>query len=153
MVATSNIERNKVCIRNLIEEVINTGRLDLCDRYLAADRVDHQDYGLPPGAANGHAGFKRVLGLFCEAFPDLHLEIEFIIAEGDRLMCHISTTGTLTGSFMGMPPTGRKFNVNSTDIFRFNAEGKVSDHWGVFDSLGMMLQLGLMPPPVQTQAA
>ena len=153
MVATSSIEKNTACIRNLIEGVINAGRLDLCDRYLAADRVDHQEYGLPPGAADGHAGFRKVLGSFCEAFPDLHLEIEFIVAEGDRLMCYISTTGTMTGAFRGMPPTGRKFKVNSTDIFRFNAEGKVSDHWGVFDGLGMLLQLGLALPPVQTQAA
>jgi predicted ester cyclase len=153
MVTASNIERNKVSIRNLIEEVINVGRLDLCDRFLAADRVDHQDYGFPPGAADGHEGFRRVLGVFCGAFPDLHLEIEFMIAEGDRLMCHVSTTGTHTGPFMGMPPTGRKFKVNGTDIFRFNDEGKVSAHWGVFDTLGMMVQLGLLPTPEQAQAA
>jgi predicted ester cyclase len=153
MVTASKIERNKVSIRNLIEEVINVGRLDLCDRFLAADRVDHQDYGLPPGAANGHEGFQRVLGVFCGAFPDLHIEIEFMIAEGDRLMCHVSTTGTHTGPFMGMPPTGRKFKVNGTDIFRFNDEGKVSAHWGVFDTLGMMAQLGLLPTSEQAQAA
>ena len=153
MAAVNNIERNKTCIRNLIGAVINARRLELCDRYLAADRVDHQDYGLPPGAADGHEGFKRVLGLFFEAFPDLHLEIEFVIAEGDRLMCHISTTGTHAGSLMGMAPTGKKFKVASTDIFRFNDQGKVSDHWGVFDTLGMMVQLGLAPPPGLAQAA
>ncbi len=129
MTTQSDIERNKVTIRNLIDQVINSGRLDLCDLYLAADRVDYQDYGLPPGAANGHEGFKRVLGGFLEAFPDLHLEIEFMIAEGDRLMNHISTTGTHTGPFMGMPATGKKFKVNGTDIFRFNNEGKVVGHW------------------------
>ena len=126
MAAVNNIERNKTCIRNLIGAVINARRLELCDRYLAADRVDHQDYGLPPGAADGHEGFKRVLGLFFEAFPDLHLEIEFVIAEGDRLMCHISTTGTHAGSLMGMAPTGKKFKVASTDIFRFNDQDRKS---------------------------
>jgi predicted ester cyclase len=136
-------ERNKTCVRKLIEEVINAGRLDLCDRYLAADRVDYQDYGLPPGSADGHEGFKKVLGTFCEAFPDLHLEIEFMIAEGDRLMGYISTTGTHTGPFMGIAPTGKSFKANGTDIFRFNDDGKVVTHWGVFDTLGMMRQLGI----------
>ncbi|HEV7136578.1 MAG TPA: hypothetical protein VGN43_08080, partial [Steroidobacteraceae bacterium] len=61
MVDTSSIERNSACIRNLIEGVINAGRLDLCDRYLAADRVDHHDYGLPPGDADGREGLWRTL--------------------------------------------------------------------------------------------
>lgn len=152
MVTENDTEKNKASIRKLIEEVINTGRVDLCDLYLAADRVDYQDYGLPPGATDGHGGFKRVLGGFLEAFPDLHLEIEFMIAEGDRLMIHILTTGTHTGPFMGMPPTGKKFKVNGTDIFGLNDEGKVAAHWGVFDTLGMMVQLGLLPPPGQAQA-
>jgi SnoaL-like polyketide cyclase len=82
---TVTIERNKTAIRNLLSEVINTGRLELCDRYLAADRVDHQDYGLPAGAADGHEGFKRVLGVFRDAFPDLKLTIDFIVA--DRIRC------------------------------------------------------------------
>ncbi len=152
MTAT-NTEQNKRCISNLINEVINSGRLDLCDRYLAVDRVDHQDYGLPPRTADGHEGFRTILGAFCGAFPDLHLEIEFMIAEGDRLMCHITTTGTHRGPFMGMAATGRRFKVNSTDIFRFNEEGKVSDHWGVFDTMGMMAQLGLLPSREHVQAA
>jgi len=148
MSTASRIERDTATVKKLIEEVINAGRPDLCDRYLADDRIDYQDYGLPPGMANGHEGFKRVLGGFFEAFPDLHLEIEFTIADGDRLMCHISTTGTHTGPFMGMPPTGKKFKANGVDIFRFNGEGKVAAHWGVFDTFGMMAQLGLVP--VQT---
>lgn len=129
----------------LIEEVINTGRPEWCVRYLAADRIDSQDYGLPPGLANGHVGFKRVLGDFCKGFPDLRLEVEFTIADGDRLVCYISTTGTHTGSFRGIPPTGRKFKANGVDIYRFNDEGKIAAHWGVFDTFGMMAQLGLIP--------
>jgi predicted ester cyclase len=51
---------------------------------------------------------------------------------------------------MGAPPTGKQFKVNGTDIFRFNDEGKVSAHWGVFDTFGMLAQLGLLPPPGQS---
>src|SRR5271165_5117025 len=57
----TNTARNISNAKKLIDEVINTGNVELCGRYLAANRVDHQDYGLLPGSANGHAGFRRVL--------------------------------------------------------------------------------------------
>jgi steroid delta-isomerase-like uncharacterized protein len=147
------IERNKTAIRNLLTEVINTGRLDLCERYLAADRVDHQDYGLPAGAADGHEGFKRILGVFRDAFPDLKLTIDFIVADGEKLVAYVTTEGTHLGSFAGAPATGKRFRVNGTDIFAFNDAGLVSEHWGAFDALGMMIQLGLVPAPQTQQAA
>lgn len=148
MTATANTSgRNATNVKKFFDEVINTGRLDLCDRYLAADRVDYQDYGLPPGMADGQEGFKRVVGPFVEAFPDLHLEVEFTVADADHVVLYISTTGTNTGPFMGMPPTGKKFKINQVDIFRFNDEGKVAAHWGVFDTFGMMAQLGVIPAP------
>ena len=147
---TANIlERNIANAKKLIDEVINTGKPELCDRYLAPDRIDFQDYGMPPGMANGHEGFKRVLGPFLEAFPDLHLEVQFMIADDDRIMFYISTTGTHRGPLMGMAPTGKEFKVNGTDIFRFNGEGKIVAHWGVFDTFGMLAQLGLVPPQGQ----
>jgi predicted ester cyclase len=147
------IERNKTTIRNLLSEVINTGRLDLCERYLAVDRVDQQDYGLPAGAANGHDGFKRVLGVFCEAFPDLTLTIDFIVADDEKLVAYVTTQGTHLGPFMGAPPTGKRFEARGVDIFAFNEAGLVSDHWGAFDALGVMMQLGLIPTPQMQQAA
>jgi predicted ester cyclase len=150
---TATIERNKTAIRNLLSEVINTGRLDLCDRYLAVDRVDHQDYGLPAGAADGHEGFKRVLGVFCDAFPDLKLTIDFIVADREKLVAYVTTEGTHKGSFMGAPATGKRFSVKGADIFAFNEAGLVSEHWGAFDALGMMMQLGIIPATQTTQQA
>jgi steroid delta-isomerase-like uncharacterized protein len=149
MATVSTTERNIANAKKLIEEVINAGKPGLCDRYLAADRVDHQDYGLPSGMADGHEGFKRVLGGFFEAFPDLHLEVQFTTTDDDRVMFYLSTTGTHRGPLMGMAPTGKTFKVNGVDIFRFNDEGKISVHWGVFDTFGMLAQLGLVPPPGQ----
>ncbi len=150
IIETSITERNIANATKLIEEVINTGKLELCHRYLAADRIDHTDYGLPSGMANGHEGFKRVLGGFLEAFPDLHLEVQFTVADDDQVVFYVSTTGTHRGPFMGMAPTGKQFKANGTDIFRFNDEGKVAAHWGVFDTFGMLAQLGLFPPPRQS---
>lgn len=144
------IERNTENATKLIDEVINTGKLELCARFLAADRIDYQDYGLPPGLANGHEGFNRVLGPFIDAFPDLHLEVQFTVADDERVTLYISTTGTHQGPFMGIAPTGKQFKVNGVDIFRFNDEGKVAAHWGVFDTFGMLAQLGIVPPPGQS---
>lgn len=143
MITADITERNIENAKRLIEEVINTGRPELCDRYLAADRVDYQEYGLEPGMADGHEGFKRVLGVFFEAFPDLRLEVQFSVADEDRIMFYMSTTGTHLGPFMGMAATGKRFRVTGVDIFRFNDEGKVAAHWGVFDTFGMLAQLGL----------
>ncbi len=145
MPSNPKIERNKKAVRRLLEEVINTGRLELCDRYLAADRVDHQDYGTPPGSADGHDGFKRTLGAFLEGFPDLHLTIDFFVADEDRLVAYVTTAGTHKGPFMGAPATGKRFSVTGADIFAFNDDGLVSEHWGAFNALGMLVQLGLNP--------
>lgn len=93
MLTATIIERNIANAKQLIDEVINTGKLELCDRYLAADRIDYQDFGLPLGIANGHEGFRRVLGGFIEAFPDLHLDVQFTVADDDRVVLFISTTG------------------------------------------------------------
>jgi steroid delta-isomerase-like uncharacterized protein len=150
---TITIERNKTVIRNLLSAVINPGRLDLCDRYLAADRVDHQGYGLPAGSADGHDGFKRVLGVFRDAFPDLNLTIDFFVADSEKLVAYITTEGTHLGTFMGAPATGKRFKVTGTDIFAFNDLGLVSEHWGAFDALGVMMQLGILPAPQTQQAA
>lgn len=147
----ANIERNQASIRTLFEEVINAHRLDLCDRYLTTGRVDHQDYGLPPGAADGNEGFRRVLGPFCEAFPDLHLDIEFMTADEDRVVVYNATTGTHTGAFMGMAATGKKFKAIGVDVFRFDGNGKIAEHWGVFDTFGMLCQLGLCGSPAMDE--
>lgn len=142
---SDTIEKNIETARTLIDDVINTGRLDLCDRYLADDRIDHTDYGLPAGMADGQEGFRRVVGGFLEAFPDLRLEVQFIVAGDERIVFYISTTGTHRGSFMGMAATGKRFRSNGVDIFRFDAEGKIAEHWGVFDVFGTLAQLGLDP--------
>lgn len=152
MSTNTTSERNEATVRKLLDEVINGRRPDLCDRYLAADRVDHQDYGMPQGWADGHAGFNNVLGPFIEAFPDLHLEVEFMVNDGDRVSVLLTTTGTFKGPFRGIQPTGKKFKANGVDIFRFNDEGKIAAHWGTFDAFAMLVQLGVVAPPGQPTA-
>lgn len=150
---SATTKRNMANVRKLIDEVINQGRLDLCERYLDANRIDHENFGMPDGMTSGHEGFRRVLGAFIESFPDLHLSIKFMVADGEKLAVYLKTTGTHLGPFMGAAATGRRFEASGVDIFEFNGDGLVSHHWGAFDTLGVMLQLGLIAAPTMAEAA
>ena len=140
-------DRNKNVFKRLIEEVINPGRLDLADQLLTADRPDHQDIGLPPEMTRGYEGFRRVIGMFREAFPDLTFTSQYMIADGDLVMSYNTVEGTHRGPFMGIPPTGKGFRATAADVCRFDPDGKICEHWGVFDMFGTMMQLGAIPAP------
>jgi len=140
-------DRNKASFRRLIDDVINTGALDGADDLLTADRPDYQEMGLPAEMTKGYAGFKRVIGMFRAAFPDLRFTSEFMIAEGDLVLSYNTIEGTHKGDFMGIPATGKRFKASAADICRFDAAGKISAHWGVFDMFALMVQLGVVAPP------
>ena len=136
-------EENKAIARRFYAEVWNKGNLDVADELLAADFVDH---AAPPGFAPGVAGAKQVFSFYRAAFPDLQVNAEDLIAEGDRVVARWSSSGTHKGDFMGIPPTGKQVQITGIDLFRFSG-GKIAEHWGVFDQLGMLQQLGVAPSP------
>ena len=141
-------ERNKNTFKRLLEECINAGNLGLAEQLLTVDRPDHQEMGgMPPEMLAGYAGFQRVIGMFREGFPDLRFTSQYMIAEGDRVLSYNVIEGTHRGAFMGIPPTGKSIRTTAADVCRFNDEGKISEHWGVFDTFAMMMQLGVIPAP------
>ena len=77
------------------------------------------------------------------------MDVEDVIAEGDKTVARITTTGTHRGDFMGIPPTGSTVEMQLIDIMRFDGAGQVCEHWGVADMLSLMQQLGVVPagPP------
>ena len=77
-------------------------------------------------------------------FPDLTFSAEDMIAEGDKVAVRFTMRGTHKGEFMGVPATGKQFEVSGIDIVRF-AGGKAVEHWGVTDTMAMMQQLGAVP--------
>ena len=89
---------------------------------------------------------------FFTAFPDLHMKIEDQIAEGDMVASRLTVHGTHKGEFMGMPPTGKQITITGTDIVHIK-DGKAVERWGNFDDLGMMQQLGVIPPSPAEQTA
>jgi steroid delta-isomerase-like uncharacterized protein len=138
---------NKAIARRIFEEVINTGDLSLADQFIAQEMVSHNN---PPDAPSGIEGFKHFVTTFRAAFPDLTFTIEDMITERDKVVARVSLRGTHKGDFMGVPATGRSVEMDSIDIMRF-AEGKLIEHWGQGDVVGLMQQLGaVMPPTAQT---
>jgi steroid delta-isomerase-like uncharacterized protein len=78
------------------------------------------------------------------AFPDLHVTVEDVVAEGDKVVSRNSVTGTHQGDYMGLPATGRPVAYNEIFIFRF-VDGRIAETWGVVDVLAQMRQLGVIP--------
>ena len=97
-----------------------------------------------PIAGNGAAKLKEVFRRLHQAFPDLHITVEDLIAEGDKVVGRNTVTGTHRGEYMGLPPTGKTVAYNEIFIFRCE-EGRIAETWGVVDVISQMKQLGLIP--------
>ncbi len=142
-------EANKATARRFADEVLNRGNLALIDELVAPDFVDHS---APPGVPPNRDAAKTFFATLRAAFPDLHVTIDDVIAEGDKVVLRSTAHGTMKGEFAGMPPSGKSATWASVDILRF-ANGKQVEHWGVQDQLSMLQQLGLAEPPGQPAGA
>jgi steroid delta-isomerase-like uncharacterized protein len=138
-------EQNKALFQQLIR-LQESGDLNTVDQVIAPNWVNH-DPSLPP--LQGYEGFRQLTMAFRSAFPDMRIEIEDILAEGDKVAARLRLRGTNSGSFQGMPPTGKVVDATGTGIFRV-VDGRVTDNWVNFDMLGLLQQLGIVPAPGQT---
>ena len=136
-----SIEDNKARVRRFYEEVFNQKNTAAIDEFFAPNIVDHS---APPGVPGGIEGQKQLIGLYLTAFPDLHLTVEDMIAEGDKVVVRLTSSGTQQGEFMSISPTGKHVTITVVDIFRI-AGGKFVEHWLQMDTLGLLQQLGVAP--------
>jgi steroid delta-isomerase-like uncharacterized protein len=134
-------EDNKAVFQRLLQWQVS-GDLNTVDQVIAPNWDNHD------GSTQGYEGFKQLTAGFRTAFPDGQVEIEDMLEEGDKVAARWRLRGTNTGSFMGIPPTGKAVNVTATGIFRV-VDGKVTDNWVNFDMLGLLQQLGVVPAPGQ----
>ena len=139
-----SIEQNKALFRRMLEEALNQGNISLIDELVAPDFVEHEE--VPPGAPAGREGVKMMFTMLRGAFPDLKATVDDVIAEGDKVVVRSTWSGTHKGEFMGIPPTGKRVSFGVIDIVRY-ADGKMVEHWGQMDNLGMLQQLGVAPAP------
>ena len=134
-------EDNKALMSGFLEEVFNNKKLAAIDEYIAPNHVDHT---LPPFLPTTPEGTKRAIDMFLKAFPDVHLTVEDMIVEGDKVVTRYTSRGAQKGRFMGIPPTGKQMAVSSIIIARI-ADGKIVEEWGLDDQMGMLQQLGIIP--------
>jgi steroid delta-isomerase-like uncharacterized protein len=123
-------------------DLINAGDIDGFGDLLADDFVEHEQL---PGLAPGKEGVKAFFHMYRAAFPDLRMSPEDVLPSGDKVVARSRATGTHEGEFMGMPATGKSIDVQLVDIIRFGDDGLAREHWGVFDAMTMMQQLGAIP--------
>ena len=134
-------EQDVATFRQLIERGFNQGDLSVVDEIVSPDCVEHQR-GLKPGIE----GVKDTILTLRRWFSDFHLVIEDIAVDGGKIWARNLGRGVNTGSVMGHPPTGKAITVDVFDVCRFE-NGKMVEHWGVPDQLGLLLQLGVLPKP------
>jgi uncharacterized protein with GYD domain/predicted ester cyclase len=145
----TSTEETKAVARRIYEafnEAFRTRNLDLLDEFIAADLINHNP---APGQAQGLEGVKQGFSQFLTAFPHAQISVEALIAEGDKVAVRLVGRGAHEGEFLGVPPTGRQVIQTGIDIIRIE-NGKAVERWSEVDNLGVMQQLGLIPPPSQS---
>ena len=139
LVASSLQEQNKAIARRAFEEILSRGRFELAEELYAKDFVNH---GIHRDATleEDQAALKG----WHEAFPDVSIMPEKLIAEADLVTIYWVARGTNTGTGNGLPATGKKAELAGITIWRI-VDGRIKEEWSAFDQLSMMQQLGLLP--------
>ena len=134
---------NKKLVRKITEVIWNKRGLDRIPEFYAQDFVgDYRPYAL----REGHAGVRAMVEGAWTAFPDYHEEVHELIAEGDRVVLHLTISGTQQGQWGPLPPTGKRAEFDEIVILQIR-DGKVVRQRGVVDNLSALRQLGVVPSP------
>lgn len=134
---------NKALVARTYDEFINRENKAILDEDYAPDMIVHDPI---MGTVNGVGAFKQLLGMFDAAFPGHRVTVHHMIAEGDWVSVVHTHTATHTGPLMGIPPTGKTIVVQGVELYRL-ANGKIVEFWRHDDDAGMLMQLGVLPPP------
>ena len=139
---------NAATVRELIQLVLNEGDIGFAEKALSEDYVERSPM---PGGTADKAGAIAMFNMMRTQTPDMHIDIEDVIATGNKVAVRSTRTGTDTMGFMpGMPPTGKPFSMGAMDVFTFDGAGMNTEHYGVYDIMGTMGQLGLLPAPPES---
>ena len=134
-----SIEANKEIVRRY-QEIYNSNQLDRLSEVLSEDLLTPK---IVPGIPQGIEGAKVAHQMMVAGFPDYQTVIDELIAEGDKVVTRITMAGTNTGTFMGIPATGKFITFTGICIARI-ANGKIVEHWGEEDGVSLLGQLGVL---------
>ena len=137
------MQHNKEIIRRFVDETLNKGNIEAAGEFVWEDMVEQVPF---PGQGPGLEGLKDVLRGMREAFPDMRWVLQEQVAEGETVVTRFEWTGTHRGPFLGVPATGRAVRVWGIVIDRL-VGGKLKESRMLMDTLGLMAQLGVFPPP------
>jgi len=135
-------EENKAIMRRYLEEAWGNQDWSVVDEVVAEDAVFHDQ--VREGGQPGRANLRAVMDNMFTGAPDLQMNIHDMIAEGDLVAVRFSSTGSHTGDFNGIPPTGRPVRFDGIAIVRFE-DGRIIEGWQEADRMGLAQQLGVMP--------
>ena len=136
------LEENKALLRRWFEEVWNKGRSDAIDEMLATDGVVHGRSDDAQSPLKGPSGFKPIHEKFRGAFPDINVDVEDVIAEGDKVAVRCSVKGKHTGDHLGIAASNAPVEFGGIAIVRIK-DGKIVEAWNHFDFMTMNRQIGL----------
>jgi steroid delta-isomerase-like uncharacterized protein len=135
-----NLDHNKALVRRAVEEVWNKGDLSVVSEVYSPDFVSHQHSHPNRGDVRGVAALVAFQREFREAFPDFHDTIDDQVAEGDKVVTRVTSSGTHRGPLMGLQPTNKRASWTAICIDRIE-DGKIVEEWASWDLFGMMQQL------------
>ena len=142
--STAQETSNKATLRRFMD-AMNTGGAEhmssTIDEFVEPDAIIRTPVPLD---VTGAQALKKVFATLHHAYPDLHVKVEDLIAEGDKVVSRNTVTGTHKGEYVGVPPTGKSVTYNEIFIFRL-VNGRIAEQWGVADVLSQMQQLGAIP--------
>lgn len=130
--------------------MFESGNTDGLDKYVDENMVEHTP---PPGMEmKGMQGLRDMISMQHNAFPDMKMTVHSITHGGDMMMVHYNMKGTNSGD-MGpdMKATGKVMDIDGVDVIKFSGS-KATDHWGYWEEMKMMVQLGMMPDPASAPA-
>jgi predicted ester cyclase len=138
-------DENKAIALRLFDEVLNAHNVALCDDLYDPNYVPNS---LPPGFTPDREGVKQYHSQYFQAFPDMHLTIDYMIAEGDWVAIRYTGHGTHHGDLMGVPPTGKEVTASAVMTLRI-VDSRIVEDWLHADPLGRLQQLGAIPSAAQ----
>jgi steroid delta-isomerase-like uncharacterized protein len=135
------------------ERMFNQGDLDYVDGALATGAIDHQE----PAGTEFAAHLKNVISTLRTAFPDLRFDVHELVGEGDTVACRSTMSGThrgplRIGPMSGLPVNGTRIEVPHMHFFHYDADGRLTDLWHVWNTLALARQLGAPAPDLSISA-
>jgi len=141
------LARNKSVVRRVYDDGFSKGDMAACAEIVAPDYVDHPPARFFDVPMTGPESLQGAVRVFREGFPDLTDSVDQLVAEGNSVVVRSLWRGTHNGTFVGIPPTGKRVEITGINFFRVGSDGLIVERFGSFDALGMMQQLGLVPAP------